>query len=93
MPIYAYRCADCGKVTDHYCSSSDAPLALTCEHCQGSDTRRIIAAVAYHASEASKTARLDPRYEKKVDRAMRNSASADPDRVVRRIDRRSTPKP
>jgi len=36
-------------------------------------------------SSASKVARLDPKYEQRVDRAMRNTPSADPDRLLRRM--------
>ncbi len=38
--------------------------------------------MAYHASEASRTARLDPKYEKMVDHAMKKSASADEHRLI-----------
>jgi hypothetical protein len=36
-------------------------------------------------SSASKVARLDPKYDQMVDRAMRNTPQADPDRVLRRL--------
>ncbi len=85
MPIYAYRCAHCGGVTDAYASIDAAPDAIECEHCASRETHRIIARVAYHASEATKTSRLDTKYEKKIDDAMRKSASADPDRLLRKM--------
>ena len=85
MPIYAYRCRRCGEVTDTYASINDPPSAIECEHCHADDTHRIIARVAYHASDNTKTARLDPKYEKKVEHAMRKSANADPDRLLRKL--------
>ena len=36
-------------------------------------------------SEAAKTARLDPRYDKMVDHAMRKSANADEGRLLRNM--------
>ena len=36
-------------------------------------------------SSASKVARLDPKYEKRVDQAIRNTPLADPDRLLRRM--------
>jgi hypothetical protein len=36
-------------------------------------------------SSASKVARLDPKYDRMVDRAMKNTPQADPDRVLKRL--------
>jgi putative FmdB family regulatory protein len=85
MPIYAYRCAACDGLTDHLAAVDDAPAAVTCEHCGSGDTRRVIARVAYHASEATKVAKLDSKYEKKVDDAMRKSASASEHRLIDKL--------
>ena len=85
MPIYAYRCRDCGGVTDAYASINDAPAAIECEHCASGATYRVIGPVAYHASESTKASRLDSKYEKRIDDAMRKSASADPERLLRKM--------
>ena len=85
MPVYAYRCRACGEVTDRFASVDAAPEQIVCEHCHGEDTYRIISRVAYHASDAGKTARLDPKYEKMVDHAMRKSANADVDRLIKKM--------
>jgi putative FmdB family regulatory protein len=85
MPVYAYRCRDCGGVSDAYASISTAPDSIGCEHCQSHATHRIITRVAYHASENTKTARLDPKYDKMVDASMRKSANADPQRLLRKM--------
>ena len=85
MPIYSYRCRACGGVTDAYASIDDAPAAIECEHCNATDTYRVIGRVAYHANESTKTARLDPKYEKRVDDAMRKSSNADPNRLLRKM--------
>jgi putative FmdB family regulatory protein len=85
MPIYVYRCRDCGEATEAFASINDPADPIVCEHCHGTNTHRIIGRVAYHASDNAKTARLDPKYEKQVDDAMRKSASADPDRLLKKM--------
>jgi putative FmdB family regulatory protein len=85
VPIYSYRCRACGGVTDAYASVNAAPPSVRCEGCDATDTYRVIGRVAYHANESTKTARLDPKYEKRVDDAMRKSSNADPDRLLRKM--------
>ncbi|NIP14725.1 MAG: hypothetical protein GWM88_08350 [Pseudomonadales bacterium] len=82
MPIYVYRCRFCGGVTERFDSVNDAPESVTCAHCDSAETHRVISTVAYHASEATKTSKLDPKYDKMVDHAMDKSTSADVDRLV-----------
>jgi putative FmdB family regulatory protein len=85
MPIYVYRCRDCGDVTEAFASISSPADPIECEHCHGSATYRVIGRVVYHASENAKVARLDPKYEKMVDDSMRKSAGADPDRLLKKM--------
>jgi len=92
MPIYAYRCDGCGELTEHIASVSDIPDTVACDHCGSNTTHRVISRVAYHASEATKTARLDPKYEKMVDHAMSKSTSADENRLIRQMDARTNAK-
>ena len=85
MPIYAYRCRSCGEVTDRLFAVAERQDHVHCEHCQGEDTYRVIGRTAYHASEASKPSRLDPKYEKMVDHSMQKSASADEHRLLKQM--------
>jgi putative FmdB family regulatory protein len=85
MPIYVHRCRDCGEATEAFASINDPEVPITCEHCNSTNTLRVIGRVAYHASDNAKTARLDPKYEKMVDDSMRKSASADPDRLLKQM--------
>jgi len=85
MPIYVYRCRACGGVSDAYASINDPPAPIVCQHCGAGETHRVIARVAYHASDNAKSARLDPKYEKMVDDSMRKSRNADPDRLLRKM--------
>ena len=85
MPIYAYRCSQCGLTTDHLAAVGAAPEQIRCAHCDSEDTHKIIASVAYHASEATKAAKLDPKYDKMVDHAMKKSSSANEHRLIDRM--------
>ena len=40
MPIYEYRCVDCGKVSSLFTRSISSPLEPACTHCQSRDVVR-----------------------------------------------------
>ncbi|MEP7215107.1 MAG: zinc ribbon domain-containing protein [Anaerolineaceae bacterium] len=42
MPIYEFRCADCGKVTNHFTRKVDTGLKVPCEHCKSAKTSRMM---------------------------------------------------
>lgn len=46
MPIYAYRCKDCGEESEHIQKFSDPPMTV-CESCGGRIEKQITAA-AFH---------------------------------------------
>ena len=83
MPLYEFRCPSCGAVTDHLASVRNIPKRVACERC-GEAAPRVLSRPSVHLSKRSKVSRLDPKYDKMVDRAMRNTADADPDRLVNR---------
>jgi len=85
MPVYEFRCPHCAEVTSHVCAVADRPGSLACEHCGHPGATRIVSRASVRRSSASKVARLDPKYDQMVDRAMRNTPQADPDRVLRRL--------
>ena len=85
MPAYEFRCSTCGEVTAHVCAVAERPGVVVCEHCGAADAARIMSRASVRLSSASKVARLDPKYDAKVDRAMRNTPQGDPDRVLRRL--------
>ena len=59
------------------------PTDVACEQC-GAQARRIVSRPSIQLSAKSKVGRLDPKYDKMVDRAMKNTTSADPDRLISR---------
>ena len=47
MPIYEYRCQQCGQVTDALQKMSDPPLR-TCRHCQADALEKIMSRTTFH---------------------------------------------
>ena len=82
MPIYEYRCAQCAAVTSELASLDQIPAKVDCK-C-GGVAARIISRPSVHLSKRSKVARLDPKYDAMVDRAMSGTPNADPDRLINR---------
>jgi putative FmdB family regulatory protein len=56
MPIYDYRCADCGRRSTHYYQTFSAAAAAEprCPHCQSANISRLVSRVAVHRSEESR---------------------------------------
>ena len=84
MPIYEYRCAACGEVSAALRKIAQAKDPISCESC-GGKAERIVSRPSVHLSSMSKVEKLDPKYDKLVDRAMANTSSADPDRVLKKM--------
>ncbi len=85
VAVYEYRCSGCGEITTHWSSIAARPQTVACEHCGRAGANRIVSRSAVRLSSASKVERLDPKYEKRVDQAMRNTPNADPDRLLKRM--------
>ena len=61
MPIYEYRCQDCGKVSDFLVRSVSEPLDPVCTHCKSRRMNRLISRVRVIRSEESRLESLaDP---------------------------------
>lgn len=84
MPVYEYRCEQCASVSTHVSRVADRPAQIECEQC-GATAVRIISSTAVKLSSASKVARLDPKYDKMADAAMRATAHADPNRLLKQM--------
>ncbi len=84
MPIYEYRCGDCQAVTAVLVPISRADDPCPCEACGSVRTHRIVSRPSVRLSNLSKLERLDPKYDRMVDRAMQNTRNADPDRLINR---------
>jgi len=61
MPIYEYRCQDCGRKSSFLLLRIDPEYAPSCRHCQSPRMSRLISKVAVFRSEESRLERLaDP---------------------------------
>lgn len=61
MPIYEYRCLDCGKRTSRLVLSITNPPPVSCRHCQSNKVDRILSRFAAPKSEEARLERLaDP---------------------------------
>lgn len=61
MPIYEYRCTDCGRKTQVLTLSVKSSLDPKCRHCGGANLVKLVSRVAFLRSEESRLERLaDP---------------------------------
>ena len=84
MPIYEYRCSECGELVSALRKVAEASDPIACDHCDGI-AMRIVSRPSVHLSKMSKVEKLDPKYDKMVDRAMHNTRAADPDRLLKKM--------
>jgi putative FmdB family regulatory protein len=52
MPIYEFKCRDCGKLNSVFTRSVTAPLDKKCERCGSKKLERALSKFAHHRSEA-----------------------------------------
>jgi putative FmdB family regulatory protein len=50
MPIYEYRCLECGKASSVFTRSVNQEVEPECSHCASSNLRRLISSFAHHKS-------------------------------------------
>jgi putative FmdB family regulatory protein len=84
MPTYDYRCRVCEHVTSRVFTMAETPKTVDCEDC-AEEASKIISQVSVKLSNASKMDRLDPKYDKLVDKAMGSTTSADPDNYLKKM--------
>ena len=61
MPIYEYRCLDCGKRSSTLVLSAASAAALACRHCRGQRLERLMSRFAAPKSEEARLESLaDP---------------------------------
>ena len=73
MPVYEYRCDQCGYASRFYVRTYSAAPPANCRHCDGAELQRIMSSFAYHRSESDKLEQLDSKYYKMVDDDMNNA--------------------
>ena len=84
MPYYDYRCPACRKVTTLFAHIDEKPTSMLCAHgCEALATP-IITTTRVKLSSMSKVERMDPKYDRMVDRALNRDPLSDPLRYVNR---------
>lgn len=78
VPVYEYRCAACGHAFSKFFRSVRATDDASCPACGAPNAARTLSAFAYHQSLKMKVESLDPKYEKEVEWADRQSKASDP---------------
>ena len=61
MPIYEYRCRDCGLVSSFLLLRVDEPFAPVCRRCRSSSLERLLSRVNVRLSEETRFERLAAR--------------------------------
>jgi putative FmdB family regulatory protein len=83
MPLYEYRCDHCGALTTALRPIAESSEPTPCDAC-GQPAHRIVSRPSVHRDQASKVNRLDPKYDRMVDKAMKDTQHAEPDRHLAR---------
>jgi putative FmdB family regulatory protein len=53
LPIYEYKCRQCGRLTSVFVRSISSPVDAECKSCGSTELERAVSAFAYHRSEAA----------------------------------------
>lgn len=51
MPIYEFECNDCKCVFERMCKMDESLKSIKCQHCGGSNIKRLISTFAAHVKE------------------------------------------
>ena len=80
MPIFEFQCRKCGATMEVLWRSDSDEAALECETCHSNELEKVLSRPSVHRNMTSKLDNLDPKYDKMVNRAVRNTPEADPNR-------------
>ena len=47
MPIYEFRCTQCGHIQEIIVTGSDREVSMVCEECRGEEMERVLSQVNY----------------------------------------------
>lgn len=85
MPIYEYRCEDCGWLTSILWRGDTTESDIVCAQCREQNLTKIISRISVHRDTASRLANLDPKYDKLIDRTARKNPMSDPNRHLSKM--------
>ena len=93
MPIFEFQCRQCGATTEVLWRTASKQSDLRCPECGHDRLDKVISRPSVHRNLTSRLGSLDPKYDKMVDRAVRNTPEADPDRHLRKMKPFRNPRP
>lgn len=86
MPLYEFQCDDCQCISDIYFRTTSDTPAVVCRHCGSEAVRKMMSSFASPLSEQDKMARLDSKYEKKVEQTIAKApADSHPNHYLRKM--------
>ncbi|MFP3928574.1 MAG: FmdB family zinc ribbon protein [Desulfobacteraceae bacterium] len=53
MPIYEFRCVECGRIFEKIFMSGDEEVELSCPDCSGTEIERVVSITNYAMGEGS----------------------------------------
>ena len=93
MPIYEFQCDKCGATMEVLWRTDTAKSSLRCKACHHDKLTKVISRPSVHRNTASKLDSLDPKYDKMVERAVKNTPQADPNRHLGKMKPFIDPRP
>lgn len=86
MPMYEFQCDDCHHLSDIYFRTPGDTPEVRCRHCGSDAVHKRMSAFTSPLSEQDKMARLDSKYDKRVDQAIAKApADSHPDHYMRKM--------
>lgn len=93
MPIYEFQCEECGAVQEVLWRSDSNEDSLCCKACDSNKVVKVMSSPSIHRNLSSQLNRLDNKYDKMVDQAVRNTPEADPNRHLKKMKPFRNPRP
>jgi len=93
MPIYEFQCRNCGATLEVLWRNDTRMADLKCRACNHGELEKIISRPSVHRDTSSKLDSLDPKYDRMVERAVKTTPEADPDKHLSRMKPFNNPKP
>lgn len=93
MPIFEFQCDKCGAMQEVLWRSGSSEASLKCNACGDNRLTKVMSSPSIHRNLSSQLSRLDNKYDRMVDQAVRNTPEADPNRHLRKMKPFKNPRP
>ncbi|HKI73002.1 MAG TPA: zinc ribbon domain-containing protein [Pseudomonadales bacterium] len=93
MPIFEFQCDKCGATMEVLWRGDSDSSQLECAECHHTRLTKVVSRPSVHRNMSSKLAGLDPKYDKMVERAVKNTPEADPNRHLGKMKPFINPRP